>query len=65
MTESLLDLGFSLGSFCSADYRQIALPPFSISDLFFVFSLDVGGTSVLIIASVVFCAFVMLLIEES
>ena len=65
MTESLSDLGFLFGWSCSADFRQIVLPSFSISDLFFVFSLDIGGTSVLVIACVVFCAFVMLLIEES
>ena len=52
-----------IGWSCSVDFRHIVLPSFSISDLLFVFSLDVDGTFVLVIACVIFCAFVMLLIE--
>ena len=64
MTESLLDLGFSFGCSYSVDFWQI-LPSFSISCLFFMFFLDVARTSLLVIARVIFCAFAMLLIEES
>ena len=63
MTESLLHLGFLFGWSCSADFHQIVLPLFSILD-FFVFSLDIGGTSVLVIVCVIFCAFVLLLMKS-
>ena len=63
MTDLLLNLGFSFSWSCFVDSRQIVLDSFSILDSFFAFSLDVGGTSVLVMAYVI--AVVMLLIEES
>ena len=62
MTNFLLDLGSSFGWSCFLGSWQIVLTSFSISDLFFVFSLNVGGTSVFVMACVVFCVVVMLLI---
>ena len=48
-----------------SDYRQIVLDSFSISNLFFVFSLDVDETTALVMASILFCAVGVSLIEES
>ena len=65
MSDFLLNLGFSFSWSSSVDSQQMALDSFSILDLFFVFSLDVGGTSVLVMVCVIFSAVVLLLIEES
>ena len=65
MSDFLLNLGFSFSWSCSVDSQQMALDSFSILDLFFVFFLDVGGTSVLVMVCVIFSAVVLLLIEES
>ena len=56
MIDFLLDLGFSFGWPWSLDSRQILLASFSILDLFFAFSLDVGRTSALVMDCVLFCA---------
>ena len=57
-------LWFSFGWSCSADSRQIMLDSFSILDLLFVFSIDVGRTSALVMACVIFCV-AGVLINES
>ena len=62
---NLLDHTISFSWSCFVDSQQMALDSFSILDLFFVFSLDVGETSVLVMVCVIFCAVGLLLIEES